>query len=137
LTFLNLIDTLLEHNIGGKIMKNRIREALSIRNMKQVELQEKSGVDKAAINHYIKQRYQPKQQALFAMAKALNVNEMWLAGYDVDMERNVVDKNSSEVAALFDRILRDKKLFNLTLNLTKLNDSQLTIITKMVNELVK
>lgn len=118
-------------------MKNRIREALSIRNMKQVELQEKSGVDKAAINHYIKQRYQPKQQALFAMAKALNVNEMWLAGYDVDMERNVVDKNSSEVAALFDRILRDKKLFNLTLNLTKLNDSQLTIITKMVNELVK
>ena len=118
-------------------MKNRIREALSIRNMKQVELQVKSGVDKAAINHYIKQRYQPKQQALLSMARALDVNEMWLAGYDVPMERNVVDKNSSEVAALFDRILRDKKLYKLTLNITKLNDSQLTIITKMVNELVK
>jgi transcriptional regulator with XRE-family HTH domain len=118
-------------------MKNRIREALSIRNMKQVELQEKSGVDKGAINHYIKQRYQPKQQALFAMAKALDVNEMWLAGYDVPMERNVVNKNSSEVASLFDRILRDKKLYTLTVKLTKLSDSQLTIITKMVNELVK
>ena len=118
-------------------MKNRIREALSIRNMKQVELSEKSGVDKAAINNYVNNKYQPKQKALLGMAKALDVNEMWLAGYDVPMERNVVDKNSSEVAALFDRILRDKKLFNLTLNLTKLNDSQLTIITKMVNELVK
>lgn len=118
-------------------MKNRISEALSIRNMKQVELVEKTGIEKSAINHYVKQRYQPKQKALFAMAEALDVNEIWLAGYDVPMERNVVDKNSSEVAALFDRILRDKKLYNLTLNLTKLNDNQLTIITKMVNELVK
>jgi transcriptional regulator with XRE-family HTH domain len=118
-------------------MKNRIREALSIKNMKQVELSEKSGLDKAAINHYIKQRYQPKQNALFSMAKALDVNEMWLAGYDVPMERDVVDKNNSEVAALFDKLLRDKKLYKLTVNLTKLSDSQLTIIINMVNEIVK
>lgn len=118
-------------------MKNRIREALNIRNMKQVELSEKSGIEKGAINHYIKQKYQPKQMALLKMAKVLDVNEMWLAGYDMPMERNVVDKNSSEVAALFDRMLRDKNLYNLTIKLTKLNDNQLTIITKMVNELVK
>jgi transcriptional regulator with XRE-family HTH domain len=118
-------------------MKNRIREALAIRNMKQVELVEKTGLDKGAINHYVKQRYQPKQHALLSMAKALDVNEMWLAGYNAPMERNVADKNSSEVAALFDRILRDKKLYNLTLNLTKLNDNQLAIIIKMVNEIVK
>ena len=118
-------------------MKNRIREALSIRNMKAVELAEKCGIDKSAITNYVKQKYQPKQQGLLKMAAVLDVNEMWLAGYDVPMERNVVDKNSSEVAALFDRILRDKKLYTLTLNLTKLNDNQLTIITKMVNELVK
>ena len=77
-------------------MKNRIREALSIRNMKQIELSERSGIDKAAINHYINHRYQPKQQGLLKMAKILDVNEMWLAGYDVPMERNVVDKNNSE-----------------------------------------
>ena len=118
-------------------MKNRIREALSIRNMKQVELQEKTGLGKAAISHYIKQRYQPKQMALLKMAKVLDVNEMWLAGYDVPMERNVVDKNNSEVAVLFDKLLRDKKLYNLTVNLTKLTDNQLTIIIKMVNEIVK
>ena len=118
-------------------MKNRIREALAIRNMRQVDLVEKTGLDKGAINHYVNNKYQPKQQALFSIAKALDVNEIWLAGYDVPMERNVVDKNNSEVAILFDRILRDKKLYNLTVNLTKLNDNQLTIITKMVNELVK
>lgn len=118
-------------------MKNRISEALSIRNMKQVELVEKTGIEKSAINHYVKQRYQPKQQALLKMAKALDVNEMWLAGYNAPMERNIADKNSSEVAALFDRILRDKQLYKLAINLTKLNDSQLTIVVKMVNEFVK
>ena len=118
-------------------MKNRIREALSIRNMKAVELAERCSIDKSAITNYVKQKYQPKQQGLLKMAKVLDVNEMWLAGYDVPMERNVVDKNSSEVAILFDKLLRDKKLYNLTVNLTKLNDSQLTIIIKMVNELVK
>lgn len=118
-------------------MKNRIREALSIKNMRQVDLVEKTGLDKGAINHYVNNKYQPKQQALLSIAKALDVNEMWLAGYNVPMDRNVVDKNSSEVAALFDRMLRDKELYQLAVKLTKLNDSQLTIITKMVNELVK
>jgi transcriptional regulator with XRE-family HTH domain len=118
-------------------MKNRIREALSIRNMRQVDLVEKTGIDKAAINNYVNNNYQPKQKALFAMAKALDVNEMWLAGYNAPMERDVADRNSKEVAALFDRILRDKQLYKLAINLTKLNDSQLSIISKMVNELVK
>lgn len=118
-------------------MKNRIREALSTRNMKAAELAERSGLDKAAISNYVKQNYQPKQKALFNMAKILDVNEMWLAGYDVPMQRRVVSSNNSEVAQLFDNILRDKKLLQLVINISKLNDNQLTIITNMVNELVK
>ena len=118
-------------------MKNRIREALSIRNMKAAELAERSGLDKAAISNYIKQNYQPKQHALFKMAKILDVNEMWLAGYDVPMERRVVNSHNSEMAKLFDNIIRDKELYNLLVNITKLNNQQLTIVSKMVSELVK
>ena len=118
-------------------MKNRVREALALRNMKQVELSERSGLDKAAINQYVNNKYQPKQKALYSMAKVLNVNEMWLAGYDVTMERDVVDRSSKEVATLLDKILRDKKLYDLTLNLTKLNDKQLLIVINTVNEFVK
>jgi transcriptional regulator with XRE-family HTH domain len=137
LTFLNFADKLLEHTRGGKIMKNRIREALSIRNMKQIELVEKTGLDKGAVSNYVNNKYQPKQNALFQLAKVLDVNEIWLAGYDVPMERNVVDKNSSETAALLDKILRDREFYQLVVNLARLNDNQLTIITKMVNELAK
>lgn len=71
---------------------NRIGEALSIRNMKQVELCEKTGISKGALNNWIKQRWQPKQTAIYKMAKALDVSEMWLAGYDTAMERPTSQK---------------------------------------------
>ena len=114
------------------IKENRIAEALSIRGWKQIELSEKTGIPKNSVNAWVKQKWQPKQKAIMKMAQALDVSEMWLAGYNAPMERNIADKNSSEVAALFDRILRDKQLYKLAINLTKLNDSQLTIVIKMV-----
>lgn len=118
-------------------MKNRIREALSIRKMKQIELVEKTGLDKGAVSNYVNNKYQPRQTTLFQLAKVLDVNEIWLAGYDAPMERNVVDKNSSETAALLDKILRDKDFYQLVVKLARLNDNQLTIIKKTINEFVK
>ena len=67
--------------------KNRISEALSIRRMKQVELCEKANIKKSSLNNWIAQRWQPKQDAIYKMASALDVSEMWLAGYDTPMER--------------------------------------------------
>lgn len=66
---------------------NRINEALAIRGMKQVDLCELTGISKGALNNWVKQRWQPRQTALFKMAKVLDVSEMWLAGYDVPMDR--------------------------------------------------
>lgn len=71
-------------------MKNtseRLKEALLIRNMKQSDLVEASGVDKGALSNYIHGRYRPKQDNIHLLAKALDVNEAWLMGYDVPMER--------------------------------------------------
>lgn len=67
--------------------KNRIKEALELRNMKQIDLVEKAGVTKSALCSWIHQRWQPKQTALFNMAKVLGVSEMWLAGYDVPINK--------------------------------------------------
>lgn len=65
----------------------RLNEAMNIRNMKQVDLVEKTGIGKSAINHYVSGKYEAKQKALYALAQALNVNESWLMGYDVSMEK--------------------------------------------------
>ncbi|MCI7344227.1 MAG: helix-turn-helix domain-containing protein [Fusobacterium necrophorum] len=69
----------------------RIRQALEIRNLKQIELSEKSGVKPSALNQYISGKIVPRQKALSALALALNVSETWLMGYNVPIERNQQD----------------------------------------------
>ena len=75
----------------------RIAEALSIRKMKQVELCEKTNIPKSAISQYIKGSFEPKQDRIFLLAQALNVNEAWLMGYDVPMERNETPRSESDL----------------------------------------
>ena len=67
---------------------NRLKKALSIKNMKQIELSEKSGIGKSAISQYLSGSFEAKQNALYLLAQALNVSEAWLMGYDVPMEKN-------------------------------------------------
>lgn len=71
----------------------RICKALSIRNMKQVDLAEKTGIPKSAISQYCSGAFKPKQQRLFLIAEALDVDEAWLMGLNVPMERG----NSSSI----------------------------------------
>ena len=61
----------------------RLREGLNLRGMKQVELAELSGISKYSISHYLKGDWEGKQDAVYELAKALNVSEAWLMGYDV------------------------------------------------------
>lgn len=70
----------------------RMKIALKMSNMKQVELSRLTGIDKGSISNYLYGKYEPKSDAINKMATALNVSEMWLWGYDVPMER---DKKSS------------------------------------------
>lgn len=65
----------------------RLKRALGLRNMKQIELVEKTQIGKSAISQYIAGKVVPKQDKLYLLAKALNVNEAWLMGHDVPMER--------------------------------------------------
>ena len=66
---------------------DRIKEALEIRNMKQIDLVEKTKIGKSSISTYISGAYEPKQKNIYKIAKALNVDEAWLMGLDVPMEK--------------------------------------------------
>lgn len=70
---------------------NRLQKAMNLKNMKQVDLVEKTNIDKSLISNYLKGKYKAKQDNLYLLAKVLNVNEAWLMGYDVPMERNSED----------------------------------------------
>ncbi len=61
----------------------RIRKGLSIKNMKASELCEKTGIPKSAMSQYINGKFEPKQDRIYLIAKALDVSEPWLMGFDI------------------------------------------------------
>ena len=71
--------------------KNRLKLAMDKQGVKQVDLVEKTKLDKTLINKYLSGAANARQKKLTLLADALNVNEVWLMGYDVSMERNLTN----------------------------------------------
>ncbi len=69
-------------------LKNRLNQALNIKNMKPLELSLKTKIPKSSISQYMSGYAKPKADRIYAISKALNVSEAWLMGYDVPMERD-------------------------------------------------
>lgn len=82
-----------------KTFAERLNEALILRDIKSSDLADKTGLDKPAISQYLSGKYTAKQDNLTKLAKALNVNETWLMGYDVDMkiQSNLILEKLKEV----------------------------------------
>ena len=68
--------------------QQRLREALTARNMLPIELSRLSGIGKSAISQYLSGKVTPKQDKIYKLAQALKVNESWLMGYDEPMEQS-------------------------------------------------
>lgn len=58
----------------------RLRIALDIRGMSQADLAKLTNIDRQKISAYCQGRYRPKLEPLKSMARALEVNSMWLYG---------------------------------------------------------
>lgn len=84
---------------------NRLNKEMKEQNLRQVDLIKKTkdvmkkyikdydgdGIDKTLLNKYIKGVAIAKQDNIFILAKALNVSEGWLMGYDVDKDREWIE----------------------------------------------
>ncbi len=74
----------------------RLKQALDIRNMKAIDLHNATKINKSSISQYMNGTVNPKQDRIYLMAQALNVNELWLMGHDVPMERTPVPPPSAQ-----------------------------------------
>ncbi|API89006.1 hypothetical protein BKP56_06945 [Marinilactibacillus sp. 15R] len=87
---------------------NRLKIALNENNIKPIDLSKKTGIGKSSISDWLSGRYEAKQDKVFILAEALNVDEAWLMGLDVPMRKkdNIIDLyNQLEVP-------RQKKVYN-------------------------
>lgn len=77
---------------------NRLKTAMRIRNIKATELSTKTGIAKSSLSEYINGKYEAKQDGVYLLAKALNINESWLMGLDVPMERETLQELKSSIS---------------------------------------
>lgn len=71
--------------------KERLQEAMKLRDVTAAEISRKTGLSKAQLSQYVNGTYEAKQLALHKLAVALNVSEVWLMGYDVPCERQIIN----------------------------------------------
>jgi transcriptional regulator with XRE-family HTH domain len=96
----------------------RIKKALKIKGMRQAELCKLANVPKSSLSQYLSGDFEPKQDRIYLIAKALNVSEAWLMGFDVPMERQTKKTSPEEpkltegekiLIDLFRRVPEDKQ----------------------------
>lgn len=80
--------------------KNRLLQAMELRQIKAAELAKRTGLSKAQISQYTNGIYEAKQAALYKLAVALDVSEAWLMGYDVPMERLISQKSAEQTTLI-------------------------------------
>ena len=99
--------------------KDRLKKALEIRDMKAVDLCEKTKIPKGAVSYYLSGRSTPKADRLYLICKALDVSEAWMLGYDVDMAVTQTQKNNDAIADIVVKMRTDSNFLNLVEALAK------------------
>lgn len=71
---------------------NRLAIAMQLNNINQIELSEKTKafsktISQSLINKYLKGKALARQDNIYILCKILNVDEAWIMGFDVPMER--------------------------------------------------
>lgn len=94
-------------NNSNITFSERLKYAMEIRNVKQVELSKAIGISKTNMTYYISGKNKPREDKINLIAKELNVNPIWLLGYDVPMEQ----EQTVNVLAIANRI-KDLRIYN-------------------------
>lgn len=91
-------------------VSQRLRIAVEKSGKTQAEIVRETGINKASLSRYLKGAYAPKSTALYKLAFALDVSDMWLAGYDVPMNQFKQQNETDFINNLHKKIAQDADL---------------------------
>lgn len=111
---------------------DRLREAMKDEGMKQTELVRLTGLNKSAISRYLSGEYEPKQDAIYKLAAALNVTEMWLWGFDVPRERTEMHRINDFIADAVIRMQTDDEFRRAVEVLYKMDGEKVAGVRQML-----
>lgn len=111
---------------------NRLKIAMKEAGKKQVDLVNETGIDKGSISHYVSGKYIPKQDTIYKLAKALDVSEMWLWGYECPKERPIEQKNNDAITDIILRLRTDSDFLSVVEVLASLDADKLSGVKQML-----
>lgn len=119
-------------------LKDRLQTALSIREKKPVDLARDLKISKSAISQYLSgNRTIKDSKRIYAIAKYLDVNEAWLMGYDVPMERQKAQKINDTLSDIVVRMRTDEEFFSVVEVLNGLDAEKLSGVKQMLSAFMK
>ena len=114
---------------------DRLREAMNDTGKKQADLARETGLDKGAISSYLSGKYEPKQKAIGALARVLNVSEMWLWGYDVPKIRTAEQKKNDTLVDVVSKLRKDPEFFSVVADLAELPAEEYASVKAIISAL--
>lgn len=119
----------------GKVaeFRDRLKEALSICDMKPVELSKKTGIPKSMISYYLSGRSVPKADRIFEISRALGVSEAWIMGFDVPMKRSSEQKKNDAIVGVVSKMREDPEFFEVVSQLSELQPEAYASIKQMIS----
>lgn len=120
--------------MGSKLpvanVSSRIKEAMDLRGMRQVDLVEKTGISKSLLSQYLSGRVtNARTDKVYMMAKALRVDAIWLMGFDVPMEIQMADADKMA------ELTMNPVVIDYAWKVLQMNDTQKNIIFGMIDQL--
>lgn len=113
-------------------LQDRLNEAIEAAGMRPIDLSEKTGIPKSMLSYYLNGKTKPKADRLHIIAKALDVSEAWLLGYDVPKYRTADQKKNDQLAKLIVKMRTDADFYNTVVALAGLNEKQYRGVQQLI-----
>lgn len=119
------------------LTKDRLREALDRAGKKQIDLVRETGLNRGTISRYLSGEVEPRQEAAIKIARALDVSEMWLWGYDTPPGRSAEQKKNDTLVGIISQLRADPDFFDVVSLLAGLPADQYASIKGLISALAQ
>lgn len=116
-------------------LKDRLREALELRQLRPIELSEKTGIPKSMVSYYLNGKTKPKADRIYKISQALDISEAWLLGYDVPMNRTAEQKKNDDLVQVIAKLRKDPEFFEVVSMLASLKPAEYESIKQLLTAL--
>lgn len=123
---------------------SRLKQAMKSNNLRQVDLLKKAKdlyeetnttISKTDLSQYVNNKTEPRQDKLYVLAKALDVNEAWLMGYDVPKKRTnkkQLSINENDILPIYNELNNEnkKEVYDFSVKKLEKQNTKVSPITK-------